>query len=119
MQTYHQKYYQDHKADLLAANKAWKQANQAKMVKYSRRNKLKRLFGITPEEYDAMLVAQGGVCAICKAPPGCRRLAVDHDHETGKVRALLCGNCNTGIGKAKESVEMLRAWIDYLQRFGK
>ena len=57
-------------------------------------------YGITPEEYDAMLAAQGGGCAICGARGNAngRRLAVDHDHVTGAARGILCHNCNAGIG---------------------
>lgn len=63
-------------------------------------------YDITPEEYDLMLFRQGGVCAICKQPETAfdkrilpiRSLAVDHDHENGNVRGLLCGKCNFLLG---------------------
>lgn len=76
--------------------------------------------GITADDYDTMLVNQGGVCAICGTDqPGGRRserFHVDHDHETGEVRGLLCNECNQGLGKFQDSVEMLRAAIQYLAR---
>ena len=73
-------------------------------------------FGITREQYDEILEAQGGVCAICKEVCNSgRRLAVDHDHETGEVRGLLCGNCNTAIGKFHDNTDYLRAAIAYLE----
>jgi hypothetical protein len=53
--------------------------------------------GFTAEDYDRLLAAQGGGCAICKAPPKTRRLHVDHDHKTGAVRGLLCHRCNRGL----------------------
>ena len=59
---------------------------------------LKRTFGLTVEEYDAMLDAQHGVCAICGKLPQKKRLAVDHNHTTGKVRGLLCPSCNRTLG---------------------
>jgi hypothetical protein len=60
-----------------------------------RKYKLKVRYGITPEQYDALLEWQGGVCAICgKKPRGQARLAVDHDHATGEVYGLLCSKCN-------------------------
>lgn len=60
---------------------------------------LQRRYGITAEEYDALLSAQGGRCAMCKRPHrGRGRLAVDHDHATGRVRGLLCFHCNTMLG---------------------
>lgn len=55
---------------------------------------LQRTYGITSAEYDALLQAQDGRCAICEAKPRKKRLAVDHDHATGLVRGLLCTNCN-------------------------
>lgn len=53
--------------------------------------------GVSIEEYDRMLAAQGGGCAICHNPPKNRRLHVDHDHKTGKVRGLLCFRCNRAL----------------------
>lgn len=56
-------------------------------------------FGLTLEQYEDMLTAQGGVCKICRQPERTkRRLAVDHNHTTGKVRGLLCAQCNTRLG---------------------
>ena len=80
------------------------------------------MYGVTIEWYDAMLEAQGGVCAICGDPETrvhkqagtVMMLAVDHDAKTGAPRGLLCGNCNTGIGGLKHSVSNLRAAIAYL-----
>jgi hypothetical protein len=63
-------------------------------------------------EADVMLEAQGGVCAICQAAPAAH---VDHDHETGAVRALLCFNCNGGLGQFKDDPEVLRAAADYVE----
>ena len=66
---------------------------------HARRMKYQRMYGITIEDYDRMYEEQGGRCAICRTdqPGGAgERFSVDHDHETGKVRGLLCNNCNTG-----------------------
>lgn len=55
-------------------------------------------YGLTPRQYDAMLLKQGGVCAIClQPPPAARNLAVDHNRGTGRIRGLLCYRCNRGI----------------------
>lgn len=90
--------------------------NPARHAEYNRRNQLKRRFGITSDEYDSMLESQGGVCAICgEADPTGRRLAVDHNHETGEVRGLLCIRCNRGIGNFKDSPALLQAAAEYLQ----
>lgn len=65
-----------------------------------RRDQLKHHYGITIEQYDAMLAKQNGVCAICQNPPRgkMKRLSVDHDHITGAVRGLLCITCNRTVG---------------------
>lgn len=67
--------------------------------------------------YQEMLDEQGGLCAICreKCATG-RRLAVDHDHDTGKIRGLLCLNCNHGIGKLGDDPKRIRAAADYLAK---
>ncbi len=59
---------------------------------------IKRKYGITPEIYEEKLKFQGGVCEICKEPPTKKLLCIDHNHETGQVRSLLCGNCNKKLG---------------------
>lgn len=81
----------------------------------ARRCKIKRLFGITPEQYDVILMKQAGVCAICKrkSPDG-RRLHIDHDHNAKLVRGLLCHDCNRGIGMFRDSPSLLRSASDYL-----
>ena len=59
--------------------------------------RLQRLYGITSAQYDQMLEAQGGRCAVCRRLPGKTRLNVDHDHKTGLVRGLLCWTCNRRV----------------------
>jgi hypothetical protein len=85
---------------------------------------LRRTFGIDLETYNKMLSDQNGACSICKNPETSvvkntgkiKTLAVDHCHTTGKVRGLLCWNCNTSIGKMKDSVEILQNAIEYLKK---
>jgi hypothetical protein len=75
-----------------------------------------REFGVTREEYDAMLRAQGGVCALCGDPPSDRqRLAVDHDHETGQLRGLLCLQCNTALGRLGDTAGAFERVMAYLR----
>ncbi|KIQ62398.1 hypothetical protein TR51_25470 [Kitasatospora griseola] len=77
-----------------------------------RRSRYRSRYGITPEDYDRLNTEQGGLCALCDRPEENRRLAVDHDHETGKVRALLCSRCNTGLGNLRDDPAlMLRAAV--------
>lgn len=81
-----------------------------------------RKYGITQEQYDEMFEEQGGVCAICERPESrvikgnLNRMAVDHDHETGAVRGLLCAKCNTALGKFDDDAALLERAIDYLKR---
>lgn len=80
---------------------------------------IKSKFGITPAQYEALLAAQGGRCAVCGASVGAahqKRLHVDHDHRTGVIRGLLCGQCNNGIGRFGDNPELLRAAAAYLER---
>lgn len=78
---------------------------------------LRRLYGITLEQYNQMLAGQEGRCGLCGDEPATtRRMHVDHDHQTGQIRALLCHHCNLLIGNAKESVDRLRLAIAYLER---
>ncbi len=74
---------------------------------------LRRRYGITAADADAMLEAQGGLCAICRSAPAAH---VDHDHVTGAVRALLCFGCNGGLGQFGDDPERLRAAADYVER---
>ena len=81
-------------------------------------------YGCTPDEYSAMFLRQQGRCAICRRAETrqykgrVRNLAVDHDHETGKIRALLCGACNIGIGAFYHDPTRLRAARAYLRFHG-
>ena len=80
-----------------------------------------RLHKITPEELDRKYAKQGGACMTCgvKLPlygTQGKTLCQDHEHKTGKLRDLLCPNCNHGIGKAKERIDILENWIAYLRR---
>ena len=86
-------------------------------------NQLMTSFGISLEDYQNKLVAQGGTCAICKSSSpgraGVRYFSVDHCHDTGKIRDLLCARCNTGIGLLQDNPEILDIAAKYLRRHGK
>lgn len=83
-----------------------------------RRWHLKNRFGLSPTEYRAMLEKQGGKCAICGTMDSGRentvRLSVDHCHETGRIRGLLCHSCNVFLGHAKDNPDILRRGAEYL-----
>lgn len=78
------------------------------------RNWKRRGISLTVAQYDDLLKKQDGKCAICRKPPKRMRLAVDHDHKTGKVRGLLCFYCNYRIVR-KWKIEMLRKVLAYLE----
>ena len=84
---------------------------------------LKRLYGITLDDYDRMLKIQNNRCAICNGTETIKQnhnnLSVDHCHATGKVRGLLCSSCNSGIGRLKDDVELLEKAIAYLREMNK
>lgn len=65
------------------------------------------------DDFDAMVMRQEGRCAICRT--GEEKLHVDHDHETGKVRALLCSYCNRGLGQFRDRIPVILAAADYLR----
>lgn len=95
--------------------------NPEKYRKIRRLEKLKYYYKFSQEEYDIMLLAQGGVCAICKSDnPRCNKKSkhfqIDHCHKTGKVRGLLCSNCNRGIGLLGDSIEIIERVMSYLNK---
>jgi len=103
--------------------KAWCRKSQQKgyCPRKERKRKLKQNFNLTVEQYQEMLKKQNGVCAICKQPEKSkhqngkvRQLAVDHNHKTGKVRGLLCGNCNQRLGTLM-SIDFTTKALKYLK----
>lgn len=89
-------------------HREWRKVNKEKLYHYSRKQNLRRKYGITPEQYEEMLTQQANSCAICKIHESqYGTFAVDHCHKTGKVRALLCGACNTALGLLKESITIV------------
>jgi Recombination endonuclease VII len=116
-----------------------KECNRERQVKYSRSDRgklsarktvLRRLVGPNgPAEYDRLVALQDNKCAICKFGPEKqksqsnylsknKRLAMDHNHVTGKIRGLLCDQCNRGLGMFKDNPELLRKAVEYLENHG-
>jgi Autographiviridae endonuclease VII len=114
----------------IARVKKWQQENSERLNAYRREYRkrperqradrdghLRRKFGIGIEEYERMFEAHGGVCAICgETRPEERTLHVDHDHETGAIRGLLCFRCNNAIGDFREEYELFLRAANYLDR---
>ena len=96
--------------------RAYRKANRERDRKSLRVWTLKNRYGLTPEEFDALLQAQGNACAICKVEAsGVRAWHVDHCHTTEKVRGILCTKCNPMLGFARDDVEILKSAIRYLE----
>lgn len=91
-------------------SKAWQQSHPEW---YARRHR-RVTYGLSQEQFDELQAKQEGACAICHKP-FTKRICVDHDHETGAVRGLLCNPCNSGIGNLQDSIENLEAAIRYLR----
>lgn len=105
--------------------KQWFRDNPERTAASKRRWNLWKNYGVTVEEYEALLAAQNGVCAICGNGQQARptvgavqrsRLSVDHCHDSDRVRGLLCDTCNRAIGLLGDRVDLLRKAIDYLER---
>jgi hypothetical protein len=97
--------------------KARRKSDPKRFAKYRRAQGLRDNYGVTLERYNELFQAQGGTCAICHRPPNpTKSLAVDHDHQTGTVRGLLCDACNMGLGMYQDDVLRLENAISYLKR---
>ena len=98
-------------------NKQWSFNNPDKVKQQRRKTRLKTNYNLTELQYAEMLVNQNGCCALCKGTDENKHLAVDHCHATGKVRGLLCINCNTLLGKVHDDILLLQNMIDYLNLY--
>jgi hypothetical protein len=82
----------------------------------ARKWSLKSTYGMSLEDYATLLARQDGVCAICLKAPAKRRLCVDHCHATGKIRGLLCANCNAALGFLRDDENVAMAAAAYLRK---
>lgn len=120
--TYALKYPEKHKDERKRSYERHKGKYRLRYKARIRRYTLKTQYGITEEQYNAMLAEQGGVCAICNRPErkknnqgAVARLSVDHDHKTDEVRRLLCHGCNHGIGAFEENPNAMRRAAAYIE----
>lgn len=100
------------------AREHYQRYNAVRRLQYGERGRIVhrlRRYGLSPEAFEAMLEEQGRACAICRIVFEAEPL-VDHDHETGRVRGLLCRPCNTGIGQLGDDLDRLRAALEYLAK---
>jgi len=73
-------------------------------------------YGISAEDYSALLAEQGNACGICRKP---KPMRIDHDHKTKQIRGLLCGPCNAGLGALGDTIDGLRRALSYLENVSK
>jgi hypothetical protein len=94
----------------------WRANNKEHVKQHTMNYNLQKLYGITSEQYNQLLLKQNGCCAICNKPSTDykRRLHVDHDHTTKKIRGLLCVRCNYGVGYFNEDTSLLDKAKEYL-----
>lgn len=105
----------DNRDNYLAKQRRWREENREELSRRNRERHLQKTFGITLDDYQRMLDEQRGGCAICGAPePEGSSLHVDHDHDTGEVRALLCFPCNNALGLLEEDEERVQSLLEYL-----
>lgn len=100
-------YYLANRDKKLAYQKDWVAKNRDKTAVH----KMKYNYGISKEEFDILVQEQGGKCKICET---LGELHIDHDHRSGNIRGLLCGNCNRGIGMFKDNTTLMAKAIEYL-----
>lgn len=112
-------WYKANSKERIKKAKDWVRSNPERRKATKRKNDL-AAYGLTIQDFDALLAQQNNSCAICKGPPAGKYsvFVVDHDHRTNKVRGLLCSICNMGIGLLKDNVEVLKAAVLYLEQSG-
>jgi len=119
MKEKHDKWNAEHPKQRQGHITKWNTLNPERK-EYHRRTGVLGRYGLTNADYEQMLLAQGGKCAICGSEnvnyKGRHFLCVDHDHKTGKSRSLLCTTCNAGIGSFKDDPNLLQQALDYLRR---
>lgn len=112
------RYYEQHKQERNDINKRYRWENGIKIALTKKKHWLFHKYKITLEQYHELEISQNGVCAIChkkETRKGYTNLVVDHDHETSKVRGLLCDKCNRGLGYFDENIDFLVSAIEYLK----
>jgi hypothetical protein len=106
-----------YKESLIQKKKEYRELNKEKLKIHNRRWHLKYLYGITLEAYDEMLEKQKNSCAICREITN-EPLYIDHCHNSGKIRGLLCNKCNLGVGHFKDNPELMIRASQYILEYG-
>lgn len=113
--------HDERKAQVAASwNEQKKLARRTEAYRLKRNRSLRQRYGITLEDYERMLDKQGGCCKICANPPATNRvLVVDHHHKSGRVRALLCDDCNNIVGVVETKPARIEAARQYVEEYHK
>jgi hypothetical protein len=111
--------YSPHCRNCINSEKKFRYHHDEKYKRSSLNVKFKSNYGITLEQYENMFELQNGCCAICERHQSNfkKRLSVDHEHSSGKIRGLLCSFCNTSLGNFDDREDLLLKAIDYLKKF--
>lgn len=110
-------YREDQKRQLAANKKRYHSRNRDRLLPHNREMRRLRKYGLSAERNESLFNAQGRCCAICKVPEAeMLQRHIDHDHVTGRVRGILCGNCNLAIGHMQDDPARLRRAAEYLER---
>ena len=133
IKTYNKQYHQKNKVKIQKKHKEWCNKNQGHLKKYQQKYNIDyykensascrerhflNLYGVTLEQRNQMLLAQNCKCAICGSGfKNSRDAHIDHNHSTGKIRQVLCGRCNLGIGRFNEDVTILMSAIKYIEKW--
>lgn len=104
-------HYQKNRVHKVAVAKIWIAKNKQKLAGYTRKSR----YDITPQRFQQMWDEQKGLCSICEIPLAPANL--DHEHDTKKIRALLCGHCNRGLGHFRDNTEIMQKAIIYVKRY--
>ena len=114
-EVYDRRYYKKNKEKINKVNKKYAQSEKGKLGK--RKDALKRKFGISLKEYDEIFAKQNGICVICGQTEINRRLAVDHNHKTDKIRGLLCTRCNFWVGQMEKNPNLISQIMEYIKNY--
>jgi hypothetical protein len=117
---YNAQYYADNREALVASGiarvRAWRKANPERYRRGARDRHLTKTYGITLDQFDAMLAQQGNRCKACgvDTPNHKQGWHLDHCHATGAIRGILCHHCNAALGHAQDNIDRLKALIAYV-----
>lgn len=113
-------YAATHREEVLAKKRAYMRKRHAEQPELNRLRQISYKYGLSPEEYSALVERTGPTCPLCDEEfrgRGLHKRCVDHDHQTGKVRGLICSACNTAIGYFGDNPQRIESAIRYLRRY--